>query len=117
MAGLARYTLDFSEIHMSDLARVGGKNASLGEMFNSLKPNGVGVLDGFATTADAYRYLLEHQDLRARLQSIFQNLDVNNVEQLALCGHSARAAVLETSFPSELRDAVFEAYDRLCRRV
>ena len=49
------YTLDFEEITLKDLSRVGGKNASLGELFNSLKPKGIGVLGGFATTADAYR--------------------------------------------------------------
>ena len=53
MADLTRYTLDFAEIRMSDIARVGGKNASLGEMFNALKPKGVGVTDGFATTSAA----------------------------------------------------------------
>ena len=54
------YVLDFSEIDLSDVAKVGGKNASLGEMFRALKPKRVGVLDGFATTADAYRRLLEY---------------------------------------------------------
>ena len=53
--------LDFSDITLADLPRVGGKNASLGELFRSLKPKGVGVLDGFATTADAYRRLLATQ--------------------------------------------------------
>jgi len=48
------YTLDFSEIGMQDVSRVGGKNASLGQLFRELKPQGVGVLDGFATTAEAY---------------------------------------------------------------
>jgi pyruvate,water dikinase len=52
------YTLDFSQIGLKDVSRVGGKNASLGELFNSLKRKGVGVVDGFATTANAYRALL-----------------------------------------------------------
>ncbi len=59
------YTLDFSEIGLKDVVRVGGKNASLGELFNSLKPEGVGVIDGFATTADAYRSFLAEDDHRA----------------------------------------------------
>jgi Pyruvate phosphate dikinase, AMP/ATP-binding domain len=50
------YTLDFSNITHEDVGRVGGKNASLGEMLHAVKPKGVGVLDGFATTADAYRF-------------------------------------------------------------
>jgi pyruvate,water dikinase len=117
MANLQKFTLDFSQIRMSDLSRVGGKNASLGEMFNCLKPKGVGVLDGFATTALAYRHLLGQQNLEARLRSIFADLDVENVERLAASGHAARAAVLETAFPEELRTAVVDGYRRLCTRV
>jgi pyruvate,water dikinase len=117
MTDSSKYTLDFSEVSMSDLARVGGKNASLGEMFRALKPQGVGVLDGFATTAAAYRRLLAEQDLEGRLRSIFQDLDVENVELLAARGHAARTAVLETNIPQEIREAVFDAYSRLCQRM
>ena len=117
MADSSKYTLDFSEIRMSDLASVGGKNASLGEMFNALKPEGVGVLDGFATTAAAYRRLVAEQGLEKRLRSIFRGLDVEDVEQLALCGHAARAAVLATEIPQDIRDAIVHAYERLCQRV
>jgi pyruvate,water dikinase len=117
MAGPTKYTLDFSEIKMSDLVRVGGKNASLGEMLNALKPKGVGVLDGFATTVAAYRRLLDQQDLEARLRSVFANLDIENVEQLTACGHAARAAVLETKIPEDVREAILTSYDRLCERI
>ena len=111
------FTLDFSEIGMSDLARVGGKNASLGEMFNSLKPRGVGVLDGFATTAAAYWDVLSQAGLESRLRSVFADLNVESVEQLSAAGHAARSAVLETPFPERFRDAIVEAYDRLCIRM
>ena len=57
------YTLDFNQIGMRDLSRVGGKNASLGQLHNALKPQGVGVLDGFATTAEAYWRLLGENGL------------------------------------------------------
>jgi pyruvate,water dikinase len=117
MSELAKYILDFAEIGMSDLARVGGKNASLGEMFNQLKPKGVGVTDGFAATAAAYWRLLEEAGLRNRLQSIFANLDVEDAVQLAASGHRARTAVLETAIPQDVRDAILDAYDRLCRRA
>lgn len=117
MPDQAVYTLDFAEIHMSDLALVGGKNASLGEMFNTLRAKGVGVIDGFATTASAYWKLLEHENLRVRLQSIFASLDVENADDLAACGHAARAAVLETAIPQEIQQAVLGAYDRLCERM
>ncbi len=111
------YTLDFSEIGMRDLPRVGGKNASLGEMFNALKPKGVGVLDGFATTVEAYRLLLAENALEERLRTIFSNFDPENVEQLAARGEAARNAVLETPLPESLKRAVLEAYDRLSKRL
>ena len=65
------YVMDFADICLKDLPSVGGKNASLGEMFRALKPKGVGVLDGFATTAHAYRRLLGSDGLEERLRSIF----------------------------------------------
>lgn len=110
------YTLDFSQISMHDLPRVGGKNSSLGQLYNTLKPQGVGVLDGFATTADAYWRLLAEHGLEARLRAIFTSFDHEDVNELAARGHAARAAVLETPLPEELRAAVIAAYDQLCQR-
>src|SRR5512147_344718 len=103
--------LDFSDITIGDLGRVGGKNASLGELFGALKPRGVGVLDGFATTAEAYRGLLATGGLEEKLRSIFSSLDAENLEQLTRVGHAARAAVLETPLSDDLRVAVVAAYD------
>ena len=80
------FTVNFSEIRMGDVARVGGKNASLGEMFIALKPKGVGVLDGFAITTDSYWRLLEEQGLRQKLEALFSKLDPENLEQLAAKG-------------------------------
>jgi pyruvate, water dikinase len=111
------YALDFSQITLDDLARVGGKNASLGELFRALRPLGVGVLDGFATTADAYRRLLATGGLDAQLRSIFSPFDPEDLEELARRGQAARAAVLATPLPGELQAAVLAAYDRLCRRL
>jgi pyruvate, water dikinase len=109
--------LDFSDITLADLPRVGGKNASLGELYRSLKPRGVGVLDGFATTAAAYRKLLETQGLEQRLRSIFTSFNPDDVNELSRRGHAARSAVLETPLPAELKDAILAAFDRLCARV
>ncbi|MEZ5356026.1 MAG: phosphoenolpyruvate synthase [Bryobacteraceae bacterium] len=110
------FTLDFEAISMADVARVGGKNASLGEMFRALKPRGVGVLDGFATTSTAWRRFLEEHGLERRLQSILSGFDPENVGQLAARGHAARAAVLETPLPPELAGAIVEAQRRLASR-
>ncbi|MGA8144011.1 MAG: phosphoenolpyruvate synthase [Candidatus Acidiferrales bacterium] len=111
------YTVDFSDIRMPDVARVGGKNASLGELFTALKPKGVGVLDGLAITTDAYWRLLEEQDLRAQLEAIFSNLDPENLEQLAAKGHEARTRILETPLPEVLRSEIRESYRALIARL
>ena len=100
------YTLDFSDITHEDVGRVGGKNASLGEMFRALKPKGVGVLDGFATTADAYRFVLGTDGLEEKLRSIFQGLDAEDLTRLSAAGHAARAAVEQTPLPDDLTDAI-----------
>ena len=118
-AGLpaAAYVLDFSQITLDDLARVGGKNASLGELFRALRPAGVGVLDGFATTADAYRRLLATGRLEERLRSIFDSFDHENLPELVRRGQAARTAVLETPLPGDLQAAILAAYERLCGRL
>jgi pyruvate, water dikinase len=113
----APYTLDFSQIRMSDVPRVGGKNASLGELFTALKPHGVGVLDGFALTTDAYWRLLEEQGLRSKLENIFSGLDAENLEQLAASGHEARTKILQTALPQDLRSAILASYSNLLNRI
>jgi pyruvate,water dikinase len=111
------YVRDFSEISLAEVPNVGGKNASLGEMFRALKPKHVGVLDGFATTADAYRHLLSTKDLEERLRIIFGPFDPENLVELARRGEAARAAILETPIPEDLRTAILGAYERLCARL
>jgi phosphoenolpyruvate synthase/pyruvate phosphate dikinase len=113
----ARLTLSFDQIRLGDIAEVGGKNASLGELFNALKPLGVGVLDGFATTAEAFRRLLAHEGLADRLQPILSGFDPEDVSELAVRGQRARQAVLETPLPDDLRTALLAAYDGLRSRL
>jgi pyruvate,water dikinase len=111
------YTLDFADVGMQHLAQVGGKNASLGELFNRLKPLGVGVLDGFAVTADAYRALLERAGLLQRLRTLLAGLNVDDVKDLAERAHAARASILEAPLPPEIVEAMLAAYGRLCSRL
>ncbi|HEY0764610.1 MAG TPA: phosphoenolpyruvate synthase [Pyrinomonadaceae bacterium] len=111
------YTLPFAEIGLKDISRVGGKNASLGELFNSLRVKGVGVLDGFATTADAYRALLAEGELEYELRSLVSDFDHEDVEELRRRGHAARVAILDMPLPKELRNAVIAAYEQLCQRL
>jgi pyruvate,water dikinase len=102
---------------MSDVARVGGKNASLGELFAALKPRGVGVLDGFAVTTDAYWRLLEENGLREKLENALSKLDAEDLQQLALAGHVARSSILETPLPEEVRLSISGAYKELLQRI
>jgi pyruvate, water dikinase len=111
------YVLDFSAIGWRDVGRVGGKNASLGELFRALKPKGVRVLDGFATTADAYWRLLATNGLESKLRTIFAAFDAENLRQLAERGEAARASVLATRLPEDIRTATLSAYDRLSSRI
>jgi pyruvate, water dikinase len=113
----ALFTLNFSEIRMTDVPRVGGKNASLGELFAALRPQGVGVLDGFALTTDAYWRLLEEQNLRGELETLFTNFDAEDLQQLAMRGHAARTRILQTPFPDDLRAAILEGYRGLVARL
>ena len=111
------FTLNFSEIHMTDVSKVGGKNASLGELFNALAASGVGVLDGFAVTTGAYWRLLQEQGLRTRLETLFSQLDAENLDQLAAAGHAARTRILETPLPSDLCSDVIDSYRELMKRL
>ncbi len=111
------FTLDFSEIGHEDVPRVGGKNASLGQLLSALGPLGVGVLDGFAVTAGAYRRLLAEGGLEARLRAALSGLDTQDVGRLAAAGQAARTAVLETRIPAEVADAVAAAHERLLLRL
>jgi pyruvate,water dikinase len=101
---------------MSDTSRVGGKNASLGELFNTFHEQGIGVLDGFATTAYGFRLFLRVLNLEGRLRKVFTNLDVDDVQKLSRAGLEARSLVRETPLPPELCGAALDAYERLCNR-
>jgi pyruvate,water dikinase len=109
--------LDFSQIGARDVGRVGGKNASLGELYNALRSRGIGAVDGFATTSDFYRKLLGEKDLAARLARILSGFDIEDTVELAKRGQAARTAILETPLPAALEAAVEAAYARLVERL
>jgi len=103
----------FENVGMGDVARVGGKNASLGEMIASLAVSGVQVPGGFATTADAFREFLEHNALEARIAEALKELDVEDVAALAVTGGRIRRWVSEAALPPALESAVREAHGQL----
>jgi pyruvate, water dikinase len=106
----------FDEIGLEDIPLVGGKNASLGELIQQLKPKGVNVPNGFAITAYAYRYFIEKAGLAAQLRELFADLDVDDVSNLQQHGNKARRLILSVNFPPELEAAIGAAYQKLCNR-
>jgi pyruvate,water dikinase len=110
---LARYAIPFSELQLSDVPRVGGKNASLGEMRRSLGAAGVRVPDGFAVTADAYRLHLEEAGIGAEIYSILDRLDPHDVEALSRAGARVRDLVRSAPLPKVVETHALEAYAAL----
>ncbi|MFM7320283.1 MAG: phosphoenolpyruvate synthase [Armatimonadota bacterium] len=109
--------LDYADIDLSRLAEVGGKNASCGELFRMASQLGIGAVDGFATTAAAWRLLLAVDDLRARLRETLDGLDPEDTDDLARRGAAARALVLGTALPEVFVYAVRAAQSRLSARL
>src|SRR5688572_12636220 len=109
--------LDFSQVGAGDVALVGGKCASLGELFREFADQGVRAVDGFSTTSDAYHMLLDTDGLRGRLKKLLRKLDVNDLDELARVGSEARAMMLETPFPTEVEAEIHDAFKRLGDRI
>ena len=104
----------FEEVGIADIPLVGGKNASLGEMILQLKPKGVNVPNGFATTAYAFRHFIKKAGLESKLRALFVDLDVEDMHNLRDRGRQARALVLNTPFPNDLHLAIAMSYQKLC---
>ncbi|KGI77476.1 phosphoenolpyruvate synthase [Oleiagrimonas soli] len=102
-------------LRMTDLAKVGGKNASLGEMIGNLAQLGVSVPGGFATTADAYQTYLEKSGLAERIRKRLETLDVDNVDELVAGGKEIRGWITDTALPADLEQAIRDAYIKLCK--
>lgn len=103
----------FADLGLDDVDRVGGKNASLGEMVSNLADAGVRVPDGFATTAEAYRRFLGETGLADRINALLDDLDVDDTRKLARVGDQIRTSVEEQDFPKDLEDDIRAAYEKL----
>jgi len=110
---MARFVHTFSELSIGDVAVVGGKNASLGEMYRELTPRGVLVPNGFATTAAAYRAILEESGAWPKLHDLLDDLEANDVGELARRAHAAREIVHGAAWPAHLTEEVLAAYRTL----
>ena len=110
---MAEYVVWFERLGKGDVETVGGKNASLGEMISNLAAAGVSVPGGFATTAQAYRDFLEHNDLTRKINDALDKLDVNDVVALAETGAEIRRWVAEAPFQPELEQQIRDAFAQI----
>jgi pyruvate,water dikinase len=110
----AKYIRWFEEIKIEDVPSVGGKNASLGEMYRELTSQGVKIPNGFAVTAEAYWYVLESAGILDELKDAMLDLDKTNLADLMKRGKRARDLILGAGISDDLWTEIRAAYDRLC---
>src|SRR5579863_6579881 len=99
----------FSELAIKDVPEVGGKNASLGEMYNNLVSKGVNVPNGFAVTASAYFYFLDKTGLTSQIDAILKGLNVHDLKTLQQKGKQVRELILKATLPQDLQDDIAAA--------
>ncbi|MDX3774225.1 phosphoenolpyruvate synthase [Chromatiaceae bacterium AAb-1] len=110
---MQEFVIWYENLGMHDVNRVGGKNASLGEMISNLASAGVQVPGGFATTAYAFNQFLEQSGVNERIYKLLDSLNVDDVTALAAAGAQIRQWIIDTPFQPELEQAIHEAYQRL----
>src|SRR5437763_9640558 len=111
-----RFVRWFSEVGLSDVDLVGGKNASLGEMIRELSPLGIRVPDGFAITAEAYREFLKAADLEKPIRDLLSGVRRHDLEDLVDRAARIRKMILGSDLPDEIADEALEAYAGLSAR-
>ena len=111
---MSKNIMFFSEIRKKDVPIVGGKNASLGEMYTQLTQKGINIPNGFATTADAYKYFLSYNGIDKKIAEIFAKIDLNKLEDVQKAGKLCRNLTMNSKFPDDLRREIIEAYEKLC---
>lgn len=105
----------FDQLDNDDVDKVGGKNASLGEMYKHLTARGVNVPNGFALTAHAYREFIRKAGIKDEIHDILDGVDTGDMDDLKRRGHQVRDLIRQAPFPDELEDAVRQAYENLCQ--
>ena len=111
-----RHLIWFEELRREDVALVGGKNSSLGEMVSQLEPLGIKVPPGYATTSDAFRAFIEANDLHNIIAETMADLTANKIT-LAQAGKTVRTAIVGGEFPADTKAAIIEAYYELGKRT
>ncbi|MCW8909635.1 MAG: phosphoenolpyruvate synthase, partial [Gammaproteobacteria bacterium] len=107
------YVLPFSAIGIHSIPEVGGKNASLGEMYSQLSSAGIKVPNGYATTAEAYHYFIKHNNLQEKISRALESLDVHDVKALAKTGKQIRSWMLHAEIPDEIAEDIIQGYLKL----
>lgn len=108
--------MPFTDIDRNDTYRVGGKNASLGEMIKHLAPLGITIPDGFSTTVEAYNYFLHENHIEDQLRELLNELDTRDYHNLSEVADRTHTLVLEMPLPDLLVDAIEDAYESLCKK-
>jgi len=103
----------FKELSIKNVPQVGGKNASLGEMYGQLTKKGLKIPNGFATTAEAYNYFLDSTGLKKKIREILHGLDTKNVRDLMKRGAAIRKLIVATEMPKDFQIAILKAYREL----
>ncbi|MHC1611623.1 MAG: phosphoenolpyruvate synthase [Candidatus Methanospirareceae archaeon] len=111
-----KYVKWFEEVGAGDVALVGGKNASLGEMIRNLREKGVNVPSGFAITADAYKYVIEKAGIREKIKETLADLDTHDMENLSTRGRKIREMIENAPLPGDLEEEIRIAYREMERR-
>ena len=110
-----RYIKWFNRLRMRDVPQVGGKNASLGEMISALQSQGIVIPNGFAVTADAYRYYLEYNDLLPKMRALLKGLNPKSIKELQRVGRALRSLIASGDMPKDLGDEITAAYRELSK--
>lgn len=110
-----KFILWFRQTTIKDIPLVGGKNASLGEMYRYLTPKGVRVPNGFSVTAQAYEYFLDKAGVRKQIRSILKGLNTRNITNLQTKGKQVRDVILGAEIPENLQQAILESYHQLSK--
>lgn len=110
---MKQYVIGLSELGQGDINKVGGKNASLGEMIAKLSASGVSVPGGFATTTDAYYDFISQSDLADKIEQQLQLIDIENVAQLNAASSTIQSLIKQASFPVDVEIAIREAFEAM----
>jgi pyruvate,water dikinase len=112
----SKHILFFNQISITDIGKVGGKNASLGEMYCQLNPIGINIPNGFAVTAEGYRLFRKANNLDKTLEDLLLSLDTKEYSNLSAIGEKARNLILSASIPEEINSEIRTAYQELCKQ-